>query len=225
MKVLIIEHAPARAEGIDTQVVSSGHVPFVWRPYLEEVKPNLPDFQALIVSGGPMGAYETAKYPFFAKELPLLEQALTQKIPFFGICLGAQLVVQISGGLVEKTFWRRGFMEVCPVSSVKSDGFLRGLDDAFPTFEWHQDEMTKLPTGTTVLMNSDNCAVEAFRFNNQPFWGVQFHPEVRAAKAQVVMKASGIPDADSEKLLRLSSVAGIVNNDYLFRNFLEVAQK
>jgi GMP synthase (glutamine-hydrolysing) len=48
----------------------------------------------LIVLGGPIGVYETDKYPFLTAEIALLEQRLRRDLPTLGICLGAQLIAQ-----------------------------------------------------------------------------------------------------------------------------------
>jgi GMP synthase-like glutamine amidotransferase len=226
MKVLIVEHAPRRAEGIDTQVISRGHEPLIWRPYLmTEPVPKAAHFQALIIGGGPMGAYEMGKYPFFNDEFPLIVQALAENVPTFGICLGAQIVAHFFGGRVEETYWRRGFMEVNTVNMENDDGFLRGVAHTFPTFEFHKDEITALPEDATVVLSSDNCAIEGFRFNGGSFWGVQSHPEIRVPKATAILAANEITGVESEPFLALGHDARMKNNNLLFYNFLTLAEK
>src|SRR5690242_942590 len=65
---------------------------------LSSVTPEPDDI--LIVLGGPIGAYEDARYPFLADELRLLERALRRQVPVLGSCLGAQLLARALGARV-----------------------------------------------------------------------------------------------------------------------------
>jgi GMP synthase (glutamine-hydrolysing) len=62
---------------------------------LERVKTEL-----VIVLGGPVGAYESRRYPFLADEIRLLEDRLAAGRPTLGICLGAQLMARALGASV-----------------------------------------------------------------------------------------------------------------------------
>ena len=49
-----------------------------------------------------MGVYEEDKYPFIAKELHLIEDAIKRDVPLLGICLGSQLLAKAAGADVYK---------------------------------------------------------------------------------------------------------------------------
>jgi len=200
MSILVIEHAVGRADGIAAAISANHDVAHVWRPYTTEEEPTLSDFHGLIVGGGPMGTYDLDRYPFFKKELSLIERAVGS-IPVLGVCLGAQLLAHVGGGEVKKTDWRRGWFEIELVRADTVDPLFRGCDARFTTFQWHQDEVVRLPRGASLLAKSDNCPVEAFRFDGHPVWGVQAHLEVTLEKAHQIF-------ADSKPILAQDTHAG-----------------
>ncbi len=53
-----------------------------------------------------------------------------------------------------------------------------------PAIERHVDAITELPAGSAWLASSDDCPYQAFRVEERA-WGVQFHPEVNAARVAV----------------------------------------
>ena len=49
----------------------------------------------LLVLGGPIGIYETDRYPFIKGELAIVEAAVKQGTPVIGICLGCQALAAV----------------------------------------------------------------------------------------------------------------------------------
>src|SRR5579864_5191516 len=62
--------------------------------------PDLEDFDAMIVMGGPMGAYEEDRLPWLRAEKELIAAAVGRGTPVWGVCLGAQLLAASLGALV-----------------------------------------------------------------------------------------------------------------------------
>ena len=62
---------------------------------LDPVSPEL-----MIVLGGPIGAYEEARYPFLETEIGIIGERLESGRPLMGICLGAQLIARAAGARV-----------------------------------------------------------------------------------------------------------------------------
>ena len=58
--------------------------------------------ELLVVMGGPMGVGDVvdARYPFLAREIILLREAIARDRPVLGICLGAQLLAAAAGARV-----------------------------------------------------------------------------------------------------------------------------
>ena len=65
-----------------------------------EELPEGGEFDAVVVMGGPMGAYERSAYPWLQAEQRLLRAAVDRGTPVFGVCLGAQLVAASMGARV-----------------------------------------------------------------------------------------------------------------------------
>src|ERR1700676_2969312 len=59
-------------------------------------------FEAIIAMGGPMSVNDAAKLPWIRDEKALINEAVRAGVPFFGACLGAQLLAASLGGLVSQ---------------------------------------------------------------------------------------------------------------------------
>src|ERR1700756_414626 len=64
---------------------------------------RLPDWRSagmVIAMGGPMGANDEAEHPWLASEKRWIEDAVRAGVPYFGVCLGAQLLAAALGAPV-----------------------------------------------------------------------------------------------------------------------------
>lgn len=142
------------------------------------VPPSLAGWGGLIVMGGSMGVYETARYPFLAAERDLICQAAEESLPVLGICLGSQLIAgalgaQVYPGPQKEIGWY-------PVEVVEPlDELTQGLPSSFMGFHWHGDTFD-LPSGATPLFRSQLYANQGFRWGRK-IYALQFHLEVTAA--------------------------------------------
>ena len=63
--------------------------------------PDLKDYDALWVMGGPMDVWEEAEYPWLIDEKAAIRKAVNElKMPYVGICLGHQLLADALGAEV-----------------------------------------------------------------------------------------------------------------------------
>jgi len=141
--------------------------------------PNLKDFDALWVMGGPMDVWEKNKYPWLVEEISAIRQAIDElKMPFMGVCLGHQLLAYAYGakvGLADKS--EVGVMPVRKTIDGKRSAFFCGLPDTMGTLQWHSAEVKTVPEGFQVLAESDRCAIQSLSYGNKVF-SVQYHQEI-----------------------------------------------
>ncbi len=125
--------------------------------------------RGIILTGGPNSCYEE-NAPTYAKELFELG------IPVLGLCYGAQLMMHILGGRVEKAPVKEyGKTEV----SVDSDSPLFA-DVSAKTICWmsHNDYISQTAPGFQVIAHTADCPVAAAEHTDKNLYAIQFHPEV-----------------------------------------------
>ena len=148
------------------------------RVELDEGEP-LPDwreFAAIVVMGGPMGAYEDAAHPWLGPERRLLREAVEADVPVWGVCLGAQLLAAALGARVYKGDSPEvGLLPVELTPDAAADPVFSAAPRRFPTLQWHGDSFD-LPAGATRLASSPAYPNQAFRVGRS--YGLQFHLEV-----------------------------------------------
>jgi GMP synthase-like glutamine amidotransferase len=171
----IIQNDPEVPIGLFGELLEEWCVPF--RLTRLDIGASLPAAaDAVIVLGGTMGVHDDNLHPF----LPLLKQFMSrvqaEGTPLLGICLGAQLLAEVAGGVVRSNACgERGLVAIKLTTAGKADPLFTDILDNFLAFQWHNDSFT-IPTGALHLAESAGCAGQAFRIGNA--WGVQFHPEV-----------------------------------------------
>ena len=130
----------------------------------------------MVVMGGPMGAYETDKFPFLAEECTLIAEIVRRDRPVLGVCLGAQLLAKALGARVFPGHGPEiGFGSVRLTRYGERDGLLAPAGPEIPVFHWHGDTFD-LPKGAVLLASSAKYPHQAFRFGEHAY-GLQFHVE------------------------------------------------
>ena len=104
------------------------------------------------------------------------------KKPVLGICAGMQIIAKVFGAKIEK----RKSTEIgnTKIKIVKDDLLFAGLEKEFTAYALHNNSTT-IPKNFELLASSKKCKVQAFRHNEKPIYGVEFHPEVGAKKVLV----------------------------------------
>ena len=150
----------------------------VTRVELDEGDP-LPDwreFPAIVVMGGPMGAYDEADHPWLVEEKQALRDAVDADVPVWGVCLGAQLLASALGARVYPGEQPEvGLLPVHLTGEAADDPVFRDAPSSFPALQWHGDTFD-LPEGATLLASSPAYPHQAFRVGRS--YGLQFHIEV-----------------------------------------------
>jgi len=144
---------------------------------------RLPDWREaglVLAMGGPMGAYDEAAHPWLAAEKRWIAAAVRAGTPFFGVCLGAQLLAASLGAEVRPGDTPEvGVLPVEVTAAGRSDPVFGVLGGRFPALQWHGDTFA-IPAGAVHLARSAAYPGQAFRFGAAAY-GVQFHVEVTDA--------------------------------------------
>jgi len=155
----------------------NGFVLDIRKPRFGDPLPEtLAGYCGAVIFGGPMSAND--KDEFICKETEWIGVALREEKPFFGICLGAQMLANHLGAKVG--FHADGLAEVGYYPIVTTpEGHRCG---PFPdhVYQWHRE-------GFELARDARLLATAGGAYPNQAFGygsavGVQFHPEITYAQ-------------------------------------------
>ncbi|MBH40450.1 MAG: hypothetical protein CL790_04400 [Chloroflexi bacterium] len=115
-----------------------------------------------------------------------------ERAKLFGICFGHQMIAKALGGEVHVADqgWGVGVHEV---TIVEHQPWMDPRANSYQVISSHQEQITKLPVGATVLASTPHCPVAMFRCGS--LVGIQGHPEFPCdyAAALLETRASIIP--------------------------------
>ena len=157
-----------RAAGLELDVV---------RLDLGTGQPDLSGYDGLVVMGGPQAAYDPA-VSFVGPVTAMLRQAVADRIPTLGVCLGGQLLARAMGGVVRRGERgpEIGAHLVAKRDAAAEDRVFRGVPFTPDVIQWHYDEIAELPPSAVLLASSPLYPNQAFRVGDCA-WGLQFHIE------------------------------------------------
>lgn len=139
----------------------------------DQVPLNSDQYNAIVILGGPMSAYDNLSY--LAREQELIRNAIRKEVPVLGICLGSQLIAQAIGGMVHKGPKKEiGWSEITLSPNGRKSLFNGIKYKTLRVFQWHGDTYD-LPE-TANIMASSPLYPQAFSFGSAV--GIQFHLEV-----------------------------------------------
>jgi len=138
---------------------------------------SLAQAAGIILSGAEEGVYE--KLPWRKRFDGLMEDAINSGSPVLGVCFGHQYLADLLGGCVEHRPDKReiGCFEVSLSEEGMADPLFAGLERKILVIESHNDQVTALPRGATLLASSEAARIQSFRWR-KTVRGVQFHPEM-----------------------------------------------
>jgi GMP synthase (glutamine-hydrolysing) len=169
-RILIIDYGSQYTQLIarrvrEARVYSEIHPPGLSLEWIRDWKPT-----GIILSGGPSSVYDAGA--------PTVDPRVFDVAPVLGVCYGMNLIAQLEGGRITPAREReygRAALEI-----VHTDGLFDGFEPGEQTQVWmsHGDQLATLPAGYRPLARSANSRYAAFRHEQRPVFGVQFHPEV-----------------------------------------------
>ncbi|MGH8988773.1 MAG: type 1 glutamine amidotransferase [Acidimicrobiales bacterium] len=154
----------------------------VMRVQLDEgdALPRWEEPDLLVVMGGPMSVADEVDHPWLADEKRLIEVAVRAGKPFFGVCLGAQLLAaSLQAPVLQGPHPEVGVLPVELTSEAATDPVFSSLCSPLEVLQWHSDTF-ELPAGAVRLAASRAYENQAFRVGDRAY-GLQFHLEVTRA--------------------------------------------
>ncbi len=180
MRILVIQHSSKEhAGGFRPLLERDGHQIVTCTAPQEIGDVDLSNVDGLWVLGGPMQVWEADELPWLAREIEVIREAVVErKLPYFGICLGHQLLAHVLGGTVGVA--AQSEVGLLHANKIGAPPMLDAVPGSFPCFQWHSAEVSQLPAGATILAETDYCAVQAMAWGRSVS-SVQFHAELDVA--------------------------------------------
>jgi GMP synthase (glutamine-hydrolysing) len=182
LRILVLQHIACEPPGVFEDVLRERGAA-LHRVELDAGEP-LPDaraFDAIVAMGGPMSATDDGELHWLAEEKRLIADEVRAGVPFFGVCLGVQLLAASLGARVYAGPEPEvGLLPVTLTPDGRSDPVFAGLPRELVTLQWHGDTFD-LPESAVRLAGSPAYENQAFRYRRA--YGVQFHLEVSAEMA------------------------------------------
>ncbi len=147
-------------------------------------------------------------HPWIHSFLDFLLDAIDLKVPSYASCFGFQGISLALGGEIGRNPDKQE-MGVIPLELTKAgadDPLFSQLPSRFNAPLGHNDEVTRLPSGVTLLAYGELVENQAIRVDNAPFWASQFHPEL--TKTNLLQRWEHYRDqftTDREQIQRVDS--------------------
>lgn len=192
--LLECDHVPAELRHIGDDYAPmfearfAAHAPWVDFERIDVIGGNaLPspgDHDAYLITGSRHSAYEDL--PWIAPLGALVRNLVEAEVPLVGVCFGHQLIAHYLEGEVARATagWGVGVHEARVVAERP---WMTPMTDRFRLIVSHQDQVTLLPEGATLIATSDHAPVAAFEIGSA--LGFQGHPEFHPAYAAALMAA------------------------------------
>ena len=140
---------------------------YSYRTPLSEIAAMKP--KGIILTGGPNSVYEEGAQS-------CSDELFKLGIPVLGLCYGAQLMMQVLGGKVERASARE-YGKTKTYFDLASEMF-SGIPAESVVWMSHFDYISKMAEGFKSVAHTDNCPVAAAENVSAGLYAIQFHPEV-----------------------------------------------
>ncbi len=167
--IVILDFGSQYAQLIARRVRENGVYSVLARPEVTADEVRQLNCKGLIFTGGPASVYEDGA----PRCLP---EMLELGVPILGICYGMQIACQMLGADVKPSASRE-YGRVS-LSVGQPDGLLKNFPADTTAWMSHGDQVKDLGDDFVPLAATPSCPIAAVRHKTQPFYGVQFHPEV-----------------------------------------------
>ena len=198
--------------------------------------PELEAFDALWVMGGPMDVWDVAEHPWLVTEKRAIRRWVRElNRPFFGLCLGHQLLADALGGTCgPQRPPEIGVMDIELTEAGRADPIFADAPARQKCLQWHSVQVAQPPEDAVLLARSDVCEAQAMRVGDRA-WSMQYHVEI---EPDTVRNWAEIPAyrAALESSLGAGALEGLDRDaaaampdflrdaELLYRNFMQAAR-
>ena len=231
-EVLIIKNITREGPGLLEPVLLEKRIRYIIIDLEKgEALPSLENIGAVVVLGGPDSANDRTEK--ILTELSFIGNALSEGIPYLGICLGLQLLVKAGGGKVVKNQVSEiGFRDpdnnlfsVTLTREGRNDSLFNGLGDEFSVFHLH-GETVELIDNMTLLASGKYCRNQIVKAGERAY-GIQCHFELTPEMFEEWITTDPdllmINSEDLRRDFRLLRDEYILTGKNLLNNFLNIA--
>jgi GMP synthase (glutamine-hydrolysing) len=214
--VLVLDHGAPGGLGSYRRVLTEGGVAV--REVNSPSGGALPDWRTvdgIVALGGSMSVLDRGRLPWLGVEERMISQAVRAGKPYWGVCLGAQLLASSLNAPVYRGHRPEVGVELIEACvAARRDPVFLAAPGGFFALEWHQDTY-ELPDGAVLLAHSSRYRNQAFRWGPRAY-GMQFHLELSSAHVRKwkglarfhLRQRSPAPGPGSTKLLSMLRLHG-----------------
>lgn len=128
------------------------------------------DIKGVILSGSPCSVRQ--------EDAPDIDLSLfRKKVPLLGVCYGAQMLAQKSGGKVLPSKIRE-YGRAKLTKSDQHNDLMKEITIDSQVWMSHSDTIAELPNDFEIIASTASVEVAAFKIKNEETYAIQFHPEV-----------------------------------------------
>ncbi|HEX5168893.1 MAG TPA: glutamine-hydrolyzing GMP synthase [Cyclobacteriaceae bacterium] len=129
-----------------------------------------PDVKGVILSGSPCSVRDDGSPDVDFKRL-------SSRVPVLGVCYGAQLIAQKSGGNVLPSRIREYGRAKLTTVDHHSD-LLKEISIDTQVWMSHADTIASVPEHFQIIASTPSVKIAAYKVDGTNVYGIQFHPEV-----------------------------------------------
>jgi GMP synthase-like glutamine amidotransferase len=155
-----------------------GLVPEPVRLFEGQAIPNLARYDFLFVLGGSQDTWQEDEHPWLKDEKAAIrEWVMDRAKPYFGVCLGHQLLATALGGEVALADEAEvGVHDIHLTEDGRNSPLMEGLAPSHKVMQWHMAEVKRAPQQARVLATSPRAAVQSIAIDSHAM-STQFHCE------------------------------------------------
>ncbi len=162
-----------------------------WSPHNVVETPVGPEVlagvDAVVIGGsGDYSVYHPLSRRWVDPLARLVDAALEQGVPGFGICFGHQLLGQVLGATVITDSERTeiGTVDLELTTAGQSDPLFGQLPSTFRAQTGHSDRVVSTPERAELMVSGAVVDTQAFRVKGCEFFSAQFHPDLTGGQAR-----------------------------------------